>query len=178
MLKHTLVAALGVLWLAGSVYADDPPQVPAATEPVQPPRTHIDTTVVGDTTPDNSNPPADAVIQDNNHDFKAGEPELVRLTQQLNLSPQQKAQLNDAIERADAGAAALIKRERDVRDMLAATTPQDPLYAKLIADQSTAADRWTENREGLRREVANLLTPAQRARFDALQDAVTRQSRD
>jgi Spy/CpxP family protein refolding chaperone len=177
-MKHTLLAAAGLLWLAGSAYADDPPQVPTTTQPAQPPRTHIDTTVVGDTTPDNSGAPADAVIQDNDHDFKAGAPDLVRVTQQLNLSPQQKAQLNDAIERADAGAAVLIKRERDVRDMIAATTPQDPLYAKLIADQAAAADRWTENREGLRREVANLLTPAQRARFDALQDPATRQSKD
>ncbi len=106
---------------------------------------------------------------DNDHQFEAGAPDLLKLANKLHLSAQQKAQLNDAIERADAGAAVLIKREHDVGEMIAATTPQDPLYAKLIAEQATESSRWTENRDGLRRDVLALLSPAQRERFEALQ---------
>jgi LTXXQ motif family protein len=160
-MKHTMQISTVILALAAAAaYADDPPQ---------PPRTHIDTTVVDGAVSDNSSVSADAANLDNDHHFVAGAPELVRLTQQLHLSPHQRAQLNDAIERADAGAAVLIKRELDVRSMLAATTPQDPLYAKLIDDQSTGAARWTDNRESLRRDVVDLLTPAQRTRFEELQ---------
>ncbi|MGA2187353.1 MAG: Spy/CpxP family protein refolding chaperone [Steroidobacteraceae bacterium] len=162
-MKHSfLPAAVMLAFMAAVAHADDPPQ---------PPRTHIDTTVVGDAERDTTSGTAEAATLDNDHQFQAGAPELVKLTQQLNLSRRQKAQLNDAIERADAGAAVLIKREHDVRDMLAATTPQDPLYTKLLADQSDGAARWAENRESLRREVIDLLTPAQRARFEELQTA-------
>jgi hypothetical protein len=160
-MKNTLLAATAVLGFTTSIaLADDPPQ---------PPRTHIDTTVVGSASPADSSVSATAATLDTDHHFEPGAPDLVRITNQLHLSKQQQAQLNDAIERADAGAAVLIKRESDIREMLAATTPQDPVYAKLIGDQSTGAARWTENRESLRREVVNLLTPAQRTRFEQLQ---------
>jgi hypothetical protein len=183
-----LILAMG----AAAAYADDPPvaeapavdqpaaaqaaadQPPAAPVPFeQPPRTHVDTTVVGsnvDAQADASTV-ADAASLDNNHNFKAGAPDIVRIADRLNLSQKQKVELNDAIERADAGAAVLIKREHDVLRMLAATTPEDPLYAKLVADQSEASVKWTENREGLRRDVDALLTPAQRARFAELQNS-------
>ena len=72
---------------------------------------------------------------------------------------------------ADAGAAAPIQREHDLREMIAATTPQDPLYAQLIKDQTGAASRWADNRDGLQRDVLAILTPAQRIRFERLQGA-------
>jgi hypothetical protein len=160
-MKHSLLAATAILGLTTALaFADDPPEVP---------RTHIDTTVVGSTVPAETSASTEAATFDNDHHFQPGAPDLVRVTRQLHLSTRQQAQLNDAIERADAGAAALIKRENDVRQMIAATTPEDPLYAKLLADQSTGAARWTENRESLRREVVDLLTPAQRTRFEELQ---------
>lgn len=161
---------LAIASLCGAAaLAEDPPAAPP--EPPEPPRTHVDTTIVGDTTPDNPSDAAATVISDNDHHFEAGEPSLVRLTQALNLSPLQKAQLHDAIERADAGAAALIQREHDLREMIAATTPQDPMYAQLINDQTGAAARWAENRDGLQRDVLAILTPAQRTRFEQLQGA-------
>jgi hypothetical protein len=160
-------AAVGALCCGALACADDPP-----APPPEPPRTHVDTTVIGDTTPDNAGDTAvAAIISDNDHHFEAGEPDLVRITQALNLSALQKAQLHDAIERADAGAAALIQREHDLREMIAATTPQDPLYAQLIKDQTGAASRWADNRDGLQRDVLAILTPAQRIRFERLQGA-------
>ncbi len=160
-MKYHLLAAAALLGIASATaFADDASQ---------PPRTHIDTTVVGSTRPTDPNVPSTPATLDNDHQFEAGAPDLLKLANKLHLSAQQKAQLNDAIERADAGAAVLIKREHDVGEMIAATTPQDPLYAKLIAEQATESSRWTENRDGLRRDVLALLSPAQRERFEALQ---------
>lgn len=198
-MKYLLPASALILAMgAASVYADDPPaaeapaghapidQPPAAQAPVgppaaqapaapvpfpQPPRIHYDTTVVGSNvaTGADSSTTAAAASLDNDHHFQAGAPDIVRIADKLNLSHQQKVELNDAIERADAGAADLIKREHDVEQMLAGATPGDPLYAKLKDDQTEALTKWSENRDGLRRDVANLLTPAQRSRFQLLQ---------
>ena len=147
---------------SATAYADDPPQ---------PPRTHIDTTVVGSNTSADGPATSEAAPLDNDHDFRAGAPELLKIMDKLHLSAKQKAQLNDVIERSDAGAAALIKREHDVKEMIAATTPQNPQYADLIKEQGAESDRWTENREAFRREVLALLTPAQQTRFEELQAA-------
>ena len=156
-MKHLLLAATALLGFAAvTAFADDPP------------RTHVDTTVVGSDASVNSSVQTPSTIVDVHH-FEAGAPELLKLTSQLHLSPQQQAQLNDAVERADAGAATLIKRERDLAEMIAASTPQDPLYGKLVAEQAASESRWTDNREGLRRDVIALLSPAQRARFEDLQ---------
>jgi Spy/CpxP family protein refolding chaperone len=177
MKKTLLIFSTILAFGAFNAFADDPPQAAAddaaqaASDPAQqPPRTHIDTTVVGSSIPADQSP-AERPSLDSDHDFQAGAPDILKITRQLNLSPKQKAQLNDAIERADAGAAALIKREHDVKEMIAATTPENPQYAQLIADQTAAADRWTENRETLQREVSELLTPAQRARFEKLENS-------
>ena len=164
-MKQYSVLVAAVLGLGGATaYADEPPQ---------PPRTHIDTTVVGSNTsadtPADSNAPSEAATLDNDHGFQAGAPELLKITDKLHLSAKQKAQLNDVIERSDAGAAALIKREHDVKEMIAATTPQNPQYAELIKEQGAESDRWTDNRETFRREVLALLTPAQQTRFEQLQ---------
>lgn len=131
----------------------------------QPPRDHVDSTVVGDARSDSADG-AVGVSGDNDHHFTAGAPEIVAATQKLHLSKSQQSQLSDVIQRADAGAAVLIRRENAVRDMLAATTPQDPMYSKLLEEQASAPTRWKENRDSLRRDVMNLLTPAQRARFE------------
>jgi hypothetical protein len=159
-MKHSSLFATAIVGCVISVaYAEDTPQ---------PPRTHVDTTVVGSAaSADSNNGPAATL--DNDHHFEAGAPDLVKITNKLQLSAQQQAQLNDAVERADAGAAVLIKREHDLNEMIAATTPADPLYTKLIADQAASSSRWTENRDGLRRDIIAILNPAQRTRFEALQ---------
>lgn len=172
-----LILAMG----AGSAYAEDPPmaqapmdQTQAAPAPVeQPPRIRYDTTVVGSNVAAgaDSSTTAAAASLSNDHQFQAGAPDIVRIANKLSLSRQQKVKLNDAIERADAGAADLIKREHDVTTMIAAATPGDPLYAKLLDDQTEAVTKWTENRKVLRREVAAILTPAQRTRFQEMQSA-------
>jgi Spy/CpxP family protein refolding chaperone len=162
-----LMAPLALLVIGAAAYAEDPP----ASSVPELPRTHVDTTVVDSSTPADASTDAGSTALENDHHFEAGAPEIVRLTNQLHLSAQQQSQLNAIIERADAGAAALIKREHDVRDMIAATTPADPLYAKLVADQSAGASRWKENRESLRHDVLELLTPAQRTRFESLEAA-------
>jgi Spy/CpxP family protein refolding chaperone len=141
----------------GAVYADDVEQ---------PPRTHVDTTVVGDSTVGNPNPPAANL--DSDHRFVPGAPTIVSATKRLNLSPKQVSQVHEAIESADAGAADLIKHEQNVEQMLAATTPEDPMYAKLIKDQTTDVTLWDENRENLKQSVEAILTPAQRSRFEEL----------
>jgi Spy/CpxP family protein refolding chaperone len=168
-MKHVVLAAAAGLLMSAAVHADDP--APAAA-PAGALPTHVDTTVVGSSVqggPGQSAPPT----LDNGHDFVAGAPELLRITKRLNLSPKQQAQLHEVIEKADAGAAVLIEREHDVSQMIAATTPADPAYAKLIADQSAGAEQWTENRESLRRHVLDLLTPAQQKRFEELQASAT-----
>jgi hypothetical protein len=196
-MKHLVRASALILAMgAASAYADDPTvaEAPAAQAPVdqppaaqaptdqppaapvpfpQPPRIHYDTTVVGSNVDakDDASTVAAAASLDNDHHFEAGAPDIVRIADKLALSQQQKVQLNHAIERADAGAADLIKREHDVKAMLAAATPGDPLYAKLLDDQNEAPTKWAENRDALRRDVANLLTPAQRSRFEQLQSA-------
>jgi len=95
----------------------------------------------------------------------------------LDLSTQQKTQLNDIIERADAGAAVLIKREHDVKEMLVKTPSQDPLYAQLRAEQSAAPGRWQANRDNLHQEIRAMLTPAQQAKYEQLKSARTTVSR-
>jgi Spy/CpxP family protein refolding chaperone len=165
-MKHHFLATTAILAFATTMaYADEPS--PPADNADQLPRTHVDTTVVGDAVAEGSSAPSGGL--DNDHDFHPGAPELVSATKRLNLSPHQEAQVKDAIERADAGAAVLIKHEHDVRQMLAATTPQDPLYATLISDQSANSTRWSRNREGLRQEIISILTTQQRISFQEMQ---------
>jgi len=155
-----LSTTAGLLLLSAAALADDPP--------AESPRTHVDTTVVDSAAPADAAAAPAPVLNDNEHRFEAGAPDIVKVTQRLHLSKAQQSRLNDAIERADAGAAVLIKREHDVREMIAATTPDDPLYAKLVSDQAEDVSLWNENRESLHREVLDLLTPGQRKRFEEL----------
>ncbi len=170
--------------IVAAAFGDEPVAVPApaaapAAQPAagvetpQVPRTHVDTTVVGDSIPENATS-AGAVAAapaplDNDHDFVAGAPEITKILGQLHLSPKQELQVKDAIQRSDAGAAILIKREHSVRSMIAATTPENPTYATLIREQAAGESRWTENRAGMRRDVLDLLTPTQRTRFEELE---------
>jgi hypothetical protein len=156
----------------GATQPTDTPQPAAAPQPAeapQPPRDHIDTTVVGSNSAADSPAQTEVATLANQHQFEAGAPEIVRVIDKLHLSQRQKVQVNGAIERADAGAAVLINRERDVKEMLSATTPQDPMFNKLMAEQAGEDGRWNENRDGLRRDVMAVLTPAQRTRFEELQ---------
>jgi Spy/CpxP family protein refolding chaperone len=164
-MNHNILAAAAALLLTSPMaFADE---VPDAT--AQPPRDHIDSTVVGSSKPADSVASSDTAISDNNHEFQPGAPDIRKVTDQLHLSAQQKSQVHDAIERADAGAAVLINREHDVKEMIAATTPADPMYSTLVKEQAGEGDRWNENRDGLRRDVLAILTPAQRTRFEQLQ---------
>jgi len=164
-MNHKILAAAAALLITSPMaFADEVPDAAA-----QPPRDHIDSTVVGSNKPAESVAPPDTTIADNNHDFQAGAPDSRKVTDQLHLSAQQKSQVHDAIERADAGAGALINREHDVKEMIASTTPEDPMYSQLVKEQAGQNDRWNENRDGLRRDVLAILTPAQRARFEQLQ---------
>ncbi len=189
-MKHlSIVAGALISMTVATAYADDPPQAPQQPQAAQqaqpaqpaqpaavpqPPRVHVDTTVVGDARQDGDahNIAQDAPTGtnlDNDHHFVPGAPDIVKVTRQLNLSPAQTAKIHDVIENADAGAAVLIKHEQDEKQMIAATTPADPMYAKLIAHQANDATLWTENRDSLKRDVLNVLTPAQRNRFEELQ---------
>ena len=179
-MNRTILVAIAALGFANVMALADDAPAPVAQDPVapaqaapaeapQPPRDHIDTTVVGSNTAPGSSERAEAASLQNRHQFQAGAPDIVKVIDKLHLSQRQKVQVNDVIERADAGAAVLINREHDVKDMLAATTPQDPMYDKLVAEQSQEDARWNENRDGLRRDVMAVLTPAQRSRFEELQ---------
>ena len=159
-----LAAAAALLITTPLAFADEVPDAAA-----QAPRDHIDATVVGSNKLADTVTSSDTTIADNNHEFQAGAPDIRKVTDQLHLSAQQKSQVHDAIERADAGAAVLINREHDVKEMIAATTPEDPMYSKLVKEQAGQGDRWNENRDGLRRDILAILTPAQRARFEQLQ---------
>jgi len=158
MKYFVLTAAAGLLSCA-SVYAQDPAAVP---------RTHIDTSVVGSGKQDSSGAAASPNL-DNSHDFVAGAPELLKILKRVNLSPKQQAKVHELIENSDASAADLINREHDVKQMIAATTPEDPMYAKLITNQTEAAAQWTANRDKLQRDVLEILTPEQRKLFQKLQ---------
>lgn len=166
MKKPLYFALPALLALAGATFAlaDDPP--PAD----DPPRTHVDTTVVGDANVEEAKAPDGAALN-NDHHFVAGAPELVAMTDTLHLSARQKTQLNDIIENSDAASAELIKREHNLSQMLAATTPQDPLYAQLQAEQATSAAKWQANRDVLQQNVMAILTPAQQSKLEQLQAA-------
>ena len=160
------------------VRADDvspPAPSPAAPAPAPPPaaeepRTHVDSTVVGDSVADRTGAAsASTGMDDNDHRFEAGAPGILAVTNKLHLSGKQTAQVRAAIEKSDAGAAILIKRDHDVYEMISATTPQDPLYPKLINEQSTNASLFTDNRAALRRDVLAVLTPAQQTRYAQLE---------
>jgi Spy/CpxP family protein refolding chaperone len=178
-MKYFALTAVAGLLFSGIVAADDlvpapataqnPAGTPASTPaPTVVPPTHVDTTVVGSSVMGQSGD-APRPSLDNNHGFVAGEPDLLSVTKRLKLSPKQQAQLRSIIESSDAGAGVLIEREHDVQQMIAAATPEDPMYAKLINDQAAGAAQWTQNRESLRRAVLDILTPAQQKRFEELQ---------
>ena len=134
-----------------------------------PPRTHVDATVVGDANAEEAKGGDTDAALNNDHHFVAGAPALVAMTNTLHLSAKQKTDLNGFIENSDTAAAELIKREHDVRDMLAATTPQDPLYAQLKAEQAGAEAKWQASRDALRQNVMAILTPAQQSKLEQLQ---------
>jgi Spy/CpxP family protein refolding chaperone len=146
---------------AGMAQSQTPP-------PPTTPGTHVDSTVVGDARADASPNPGSAVGLDNDHHFEAGAPHLTEMATQLGLSPQQKAQLTDVIERGDAGAAVLIKREHNVKDMLEKTKPEDPRYRELLNEQEGSQARWQTARDAVHREILAILTPAQRVKFEQL----------
>jgi Spy/CpxP family protein refolding chaperone len=160
-MKHLILSVTTVLALSGVAIGQ-------TKDPVPPPGTHVETTVVGDAREDSSPDPSSGVGLDNDHHFEAGAPHIAEMAKFLDLSGQQKTQLNDIIERADAGAAVLIKREHDVKEMLGKTPPQDPLYAQLRAEQEAAPGRWQANRDNLHQEIRAMLTPAQQAKFEQL----------
>jgi len=162
-MKYSSLTTLAGIVFFAAAQADDP------TPPAPPLPTHVDTTVVGSSVAGNPDAVAHPPTLDNTHNFVAGGPELIKITKRLNLSPKQEAQLRAVIEKSDAGAGILIGRENDIKQMIAATTPADPMYAKLIADQSAGDARWTENRQNLQRDVEDILTPKQRTRFEELQ---------
>jgi Spy/CpxP family protein refolding chaperone len=130
--------------------------------------THVDSTVRGDARSDSAADPGNAQGLDNDHHFEAGAPHLTEMAASLDLSAHQKTQLNDIIERGDAGAAVLIKREHDVKEMLEKTPAQDPRYAELRAEQSNAPARWLAARNTVHQEIRDILTPAQQAKFEQL----------
>jgi Spy/CpxP family protein refolding chaperone len=160
-MKHLILTLTAGLTLAGTAIGQ-------TTDPAPAPGTHVETTVVGDARSDASADPANGVGLDNDHHFEAGAPHLTEMAKFLGLSVQQKTQLNDIIERADAGAAVLIKREHDVKEMLAKTTSQDPLYSQLRTEQESAPARWQANRDNLHQEIRAMLTPAQQAKFEQM----------
>jgi Spy/CpxP family protein refolding chaperone len=160
-MKHLLLILTGALALTGVAEAQ-------TKEPVPVPGTHVETTVVGDAREDSPADSGNGDGLDNEHHFEAGAPHLTEMAKLLDLSAQQKTQLNDIIERADAGAAVLIKRERDVKEMLGKTPPQDPLYTQLRAEQAAAPGRWQANRDNLHQEIRAILTPIQQAKFEQM----------
>jgi Spy/CpxP family protein refolding chaperone len=160
-MKHLLFALTTTVTLTGAAIGQ-------TKDPAPGPGTHVETTVVGDARDENSSDPSKVAGLDNDHHFEAGAPHLNEMAKYLNLSAQQKTQLNDIVERADAGAAVLIKREHDVQEMLGKTPPQDPLYAQLRAEQEAAPGRWQANRENFHQEVRAILTPAQQSRFEQM----------
>jgi Spy/CpxP family protein refolding chaperone len=170
-MKQLLCTLTTALALTGAAIGQSKDPVPAPSR-----GTHVESTVVGDARDEPSADPGNAAGLDNDHHFEAGAPHLNEMAKYLNLSVEQKTQLNDIVERADAGAAVLIKREHDVRDMLGKTTAQDPLYAQLRAEQAAAPGRWQANRENFHQEIRAILTPAQQARFEQMRSDGTMQS--
>jgi Spy/CpxP family protein refolding chaperone len=156
-MKHLLLSLTTSLALAG---------VAAAQDPAPRPGTHVESTIVGDAHVDSSASDVNAEGLDNDHHFEAGAPHLTEMAASLDLSAQQKAQLNDIIERGDAGAAVLIKREHNVKEMLEKTPVQDPRYAELRAEQADAPARWQSARDAVHQQIRAILTPAQQAKYE------------
>ena len=162
-IEFAVVAMIGFLGTAVS-YAQETSESTAPTSaPI--PRDHVDSTIVGDAASDSDGAKNSNTSIDNNRHFQAGAPDMVSVTQSLHLTMQQKMQIHTVVENSDAGSAVFLKRENTVREMLAATTPDDPLYAKLKSEQALADARWADRRNELRQSVADLLTPTQRLQF-------------
>jgi len=173
-MKHFLIGLTTSLAISGAsiALAQDPAAAAAQTQDpaaaaAQRPGTHVESTITGDARVDDPSAPVNGL--DNDHHFEAGAPHLTEMASFLDLSARQKAQLTDIIERGDAGAAVLIKREHDVKDMLAKTKPEDPMYADLIREQASAPARWQAARDNVHQEIRGILTPAQQAKFEQLQ---------
>jgi Spy/CpxP family protein refolding chaperone len=168
-MKHLLLTLTTALTLTGAAIGQ-------TKDPAPGPGTHVETTVVGDARDENSADSTNGAGLDNDYHFEAGAPHLNEMAKNLNLSVQQKTQLNDIVERADAGAAVLIKREHDVKEMLEKTPALDPRYAQLRAEQAAAPGRWQANRENFHQEIRAILTPAQQARFEQMRSDGTNHS--
>jgi Spy/CpxP family protein refolding chaperone len=163
-MKHLFISLTTSLAFTGAAMA----QSAQSADPAPPPGTHVESTIRGDTRSDNAAAGTSNTGLDNDHHFEAGAPHLTEMATFLDLSAHQKAQLHDIIERGDAGAAVLIKRENDVKEMLGKTPQQDPRYAKLLAEQANAPARWQAARETVHQEVRDILTPAQQAKYEQL----------
>ena len=93
---------------------------------------------------------------------------LGRLMDRLDLTPEQRATVEDIVESYRPRLRALREAHRESRSDLVATTPDDPNYASVVAEASQAAashaGELVNLSAGLRAEVHAVLTEEQRAR--------------
>ena len=87
---------------------------------------------------------------------------------QLNLSPEQKAQVKSILVTAHDQAKTQMASARANREALASTPPTDPNYPALVAAEKTRAANRIQQMSDLWQQVYALLTPEQKAQIPAI----------
>ena len=82
---------------------------------------------------------------------------------ELNLTPDQKAQIQSIFAQAKPQMQALRSGSRSNRELLATTPPTDPGYAALVATEQSSAAARVKLRTDLWGQIYAVLTPAQQA---------------
>jgi len=82
---------------------------------------------------------------------------------QLNLTPEQKTQIQSILAQAKPQLQALRSNSRSNHEQLATVSPNDPGYAALVASEQSAAAARVKMRADLWGQIYAVLTPAQQA---------------
>ena len=131
--RQILPATLVAAMFATAAYAESPPPVDVATAPAA--GAHF-------------------------HGRQGGFGHVLR---QLNLTPEQKTQVQSIFAQAKPQLQALRSNSRANREQLATVSPNDPGYAALVATEQSAAAARVKMRTDLWGQVYAVLTPAQQA---------------
>jgi Spy/CpxP family protein refolding chaperone len=94
--------------------------------------------------------------------------EFRHVLHQLNLTDDQKVQIKSIMSQSKAQHQALFASIRETRSAMAATMPNDPNYASLVATAKANAAARIQAASELKTQIYAVLTPAQQAQIPAI----------
>jgi Spy/CpxP family protein refolding chaperone len=112
--------------------------------------------------------PASAPAAHHWHGHRGGAGSLRHVLRQLNLTPDQKTQIQAIFAQARPRTDALRASVRANRAALATTAPTDAKYPELVATEQSNAIARIERMSDLRTQVYAVLTPDQQAKIPAI----------